>query len=282
MFQQKATLDSALRQKPLAADGVSDRAGQTIRWLGENFDAPIVSAGHARAPLATYEDFLDGGEFKAHLFAQPDLPDGTDTRTCAAFFIGRYVYFLALPLAALHLRDGLRVDIDGRSLLIGFEQVVLGHTEQGRELLVPHLRFTGAFSFCRELSGLRLAIERHLEPLVRHLKAETRLASAAQWRLAGDSIAFAFMAVGEKLGKSAAARDAATALLKHPASPLSNPQMHFVSIPVPGHAEPKSCVARGGCCRYYKVDGGGLCANCILQTEENRLARLTELAVSRA
>ena len=281
MFHDRATTDFAMQQNALSGSGVSGLAARTIRWIGENFDAPLVSAGDASGSFASYADFLEGNELAGLLFAQPDLPSGTDARTCAAFFIGRYAYFLALPLAALHLRDGLTADIDSRSLAVGFEQVVLDHGDHSHELVVPHLRFTGAFSYCTEIGVLREAIENHLEPLIDRLKAETRLSPGAQWRLAGDSIAFAFMGIGEKLGRSDAARDATTALLKHPASPLTNPQMHFVSIPVPGLAEPKSCVARGGCCRYYKVEGGTVCANCVLETEEDRHTRLTELVAAR-
>lgn len=254
---------------------MQDLAADSIRWLGENFEAPLVSTGDRDDAFSSYGDFLESDALRELLYNQPDLPASTDARTCAAFFIGRYAYFLAVPLAALHLRAGLTTDIGSKALSIGFAEIVLDHGDHSHELMVPHLLFSGAFSYCADIGELRLELERHLAPLIDRLHAETRLSPGAQWRLAGDSLAFAFLGVGEKLGDVATARETVTALLKHPASPFTNPQLHFLSIDAPGLSEPRTCVARGGCCRYYKVEGGSLCSNCVLETDENQRTRMS-------
>ncbi|WP_442580069.1 (2Fe-2S)-binding protein [Mesorhizobium sp. ASY16-5R] len=63
-------------------------------------------------------------------------------------------------------------------------------------------------------------------------------------------------------------------ILKQPGSPLFNRQLHYFDLTLrdEGQRELLSWTfrARGGCCRFYTVEGGKLCSTCVLKNAAER------------
>lgn len=115
--------------------------------------------------------------------------------------------------------------------------------------------------------------------LIPCLAEATRLAPAAQWRLIADSVAMAFLEVGQALDQRETAQRKALEILKRKPSPLYNKQLNFVNVAASkgNTTSEKTFVSRGGCCRYYTAPEGSICPSCVLEPPERQRERLTEL-----
>ena len=126
------------------------------------------------------------------------------------------------------------------------------------------------------LDHARRQMETCFRPLIRALHTLTALPANAMWRLVGDSVAAVFLDVGRRLGCEAQAKRDALVILKHPGSPLTNPQMHYFDIVIRQPDNPHQVLAsrsfrsRGGCCRYYTSREGRLCTTCVLLDPADR------------
>jgi hypothetical protein len=113
-------------------------------------------------------------------------------------------------------------------------------------------------------------LEAVLSPLVLRIRAETRLAERAQWRLVADGVASAFQEVGRELGCDALARQRALAAIGR--GRMANPQTGYHRLEVEG--EERHFLKRGGCCRWYTADNAEYCATCVLRRPEEQVAEL--------
>lgn len=246
-----------------------------------------VSARDFFASPAAIDDFL------AHEGA---LYPGADLKGCAAFMMRDYLSILSLVTVPLFLGHRLVPDLAPSRVALRFHDIAQeqdGRTYAVRRAYVRYL--SPAYATDRPDAArhadaravadrpllceqFRAELENHVQLLVGTLKARTGLASGALWRLVGDAIAGRFLDVGEKLGRLEEAKAAALSILKQPGSPLANRQLHFFDIALNDDAGCPLGVwtfrARGGCCRYYTVEGGVLCPTCVLKPAAERDADL--------
>ncbi|MEN0118602.1 MAG: hypothetical protein AAGD15_17890 [Agrobacterium cavarae] len=102
----------------------------------------------------------------------------------------------------------------------------------------------------------RIGIEKHFHLVVDRVHAKTKLSRAAHWRLVGDAIAQRFLDASLRFDAIEAANAAAICILKTPASPLANRELHHVNLTQydrHGKAVRETFRQRGGCCRFYLV-----------------------------
>ena len=189
---------------------------------------------------------------------------GLDRRGGAAFLIGGLSYALTSLMVALRLANGGVPDLSRVAV-----------TLEGRELryrIPEHLSLeaAGPLDIARRLEAV-------LEPLVARIKAETRLAPAAQWRCAADSFASAHLYTGRSLGAEARMRTEAASVINHPCLHMANPQTGYRDVSIhcaDGRDVTQAFLKRGGCCRYYTADGGEYCTACVLRPENEQIERL--------
>ncbi|WP_375056142.1 (2Fe-2S)-binding protein [Zobellella sp. DQSA1] len=210
-------------------------------------------------------------------------PD-TDLKTRCAFLLGRYAWYLALPLAGL-LLGGRLPGFGPAQLALKMEEYSWRH--DGREGTARRL----LLRFCAPYPAdagedaerrLRLGLEAHLAPLVSLLHRRSGLPERGLWCLVADSVAQAFLHAGQRLGCEARAKALALAVLKTPDSPLYNRKTGFIDIALPDPDHPgrelarRSFRTRAGCCRFYTTRGGHYCTTCVREHPENRDRRLRE------
>ncbi|NPD17427.1 (2Fe-2S)-binding protein [Xinfangfangia sp. D13-10-4-6] len=244
------------------------------------------------APWASVSDFIaDDVAMREFLAYEAGFNPQTDQKAAAAFMFMDYSLGLIGMMVPLFLDAGLVPDIDpGRSQLQLRHGVHYhdGKAQEQREVWFrPGARGFATtdraladhpdVDYCPDLTALcdpfRREVEGHLGPLIERLSGVTRLPRRALWRLAADTIAAAFLEEGRALGREAEARGLALQIIREGASPLSNPQVGFFTLSVPddtGGEFAYTFRARGGCCRYYTVEGGGLCKTCVLKPRAAR------------
>ena len=244
-------------------------------WLARELPSLRVSvglSGHGMMPASALSDPRSAA--LAELIGlQKRLLPGADPRTEAAAALGQYCYFLGLAVIAPYLHSGLIIDAAPGNLVFRLEPpdmpgpwrryhmcwlspepapAVVDGPDAGQP--APYL--------------LRSMLEEHIGPLIAALKERSRFGRDAQWRIAGDSIAAAFLEIGKRLGEPQRAAGEALAVLKQEGSPFCNRQLEFITLAVPG-AQPDAPIEetfrlRGGCCRLYRLEGGTLCPTCVL------------------
>lgn len=246
--------------------------------------------------LTAQEFFTSAAAIDDFLAHERALYPGADLKSCAAFMMRDYLSIFSLATVPLFLGHGLVPDLAPTHVALWFHDVL--QEQDGRTFAVrrAHVRYlsqayaTDLPDAARHADGravadrpllceqFRAGLEDHVQPLVVALKARTGLASGALWRLAGDAIAGRFLDVGEKLGRLEEAKAAALLILKQPGSPLANRQLHFFDIELKDDAGCPLGVwtfrARGGCCRYYTLEGGTVCTTCVLKPANERDAEM--------
>lgn len=216
----------------------------------------------------------------------PDL----DRKGQAAYAIGDYSHMLATAFVPLLVGFRMVPDFGPANVEIGFDLKPVEHN--GLPLTERLWRLRLANLACRtdvslptsDLAGdFRCHVEAHMTGLVEALHGESGLSRSALWRLVGDSISQVFLDAGRHFGRIEQAKTDAMAILKSHGSPLANRQMHYFDIEICKPAQPDEVLvsatyrARGGCCRFYTVEGGHLCATCVLQDPVERDLKLERL-----
>ncbi|MGF6173952.1 (2Fe-2S)-binding protein [Ensifer sp. 4252] len=236
---------------------------------------------------ATGDDFLsearfwaeDGGGLEAGLAYQDRFAEGMDDKIRAAHLIAFYSNQLALALGSLYLGAGIVAAVRG----LRFEEFSRVYGER----VVEAKRFH--FSLALPAAGddtpadadaFGETFAAHLAPIVATLKRRTGLSSGAQWRLAADSLAGGFLEIGRALGDEETGMARALAIVTRAGTPLFSDRLCYENITVEigdsaGH-RPLSRVyrLRGGCCLYYRTQGGSYCDSCVLLAPDERRERL--------
>lgn len=244
----------------------------------------ITAAGLFSSP-EELEEFLDyEGSFNP----------GVDLKSRAAFLMSDYCYIFFMATVPLLVGRGLVPDLSPDAVSLQFYTY---HGEHDGEpmtvrrarvrLLSPQIfsdRHAGPFSIVTDHAALcerfRMGVEQHFEPLVEALAKRTGFSKNAQWRLIGDGIAGRFLDVGRRFGCLPEAMASAMAIVKAQGSPLNNRQLGYFDLTLHDSTlkEPFTYTfrARGGCCRYYTVEGAEKCATCVLKSNEERDAILLQ------
>ncbi|WP_455273378.1 IucA/IucC family C-terminal-domain containing protein [Rhizobium herbae] len=223
----------------------------------------------------------DGGMVGCLLDYQNRFAAGMDDRVRGAHLISFYSHHLSIAAAAVCLRTGQVPDLHPDRLAIRFEP------------LAPHDRVSPVetrpsdarrfhFYFRHSLRGddwVSLFHEVFVEsfiPVIEALQGHTGLSPVAQWRLAADGIAGAFLEVGTALGEEERAMTAALAIINRAGSPLSSDGLRFTKIDAVCDGVPieRMFRLRSGCCLYYRTAGGDFCDVCVLLDDETQKGRL--------
>lgn len=289
--------------RPSEADG--DRRIQATHPLRRALAAREASSIEIRAELAGLEPgwvtardfFADDAAIDEFLDYEGSFNRGTDRKACAAFLMTDYAFIFALASVPAFAGFGILPDCSPSRMALSFYQRQQEHDGHAHEVRRAHVRYlstafssqndddarhpdaSGLFDQVAHCDLFRQAIEGHFRSLIAILCARTKLPRAALWRLVADAIAARFLEVGRQLGRIEDAKASAMVILKQPGSPLNNPQLHYFELSVldrDGRAFPYDFRARGGCCRYYTVDGGTLCPTCVLKPPTERDAELRE------
>jgi len=242
---------------------------------------------------------LTGWTTSAALFSSPSALEefldyegsfdpGVDLKSRAAFLMSDYCYIFFMATVPLLVGRSVVPDVSPEAVSLQF---YTHHGEHDGEpmtvrrahvrLLSPQIftdRDAGPFSTVTDHAGLcerfRIGVEQHFHPLVEALAKRTGFSKNAQWRLVGDAIAGRFLDVGRRFGCLTKAMASAMAIVKVQGSPLNNRQLGYFDLTLHDSAlkEPFTYTfrARGGCCRYYTVEGAEKCPTCVLKSHKER------------
>lgn len=240
---------------------------------------------------AFFSDDLAMGEF---LGFEQSLNEGTDLKTAAALLMTDYGYSLAAATVPLFTGFGLVPDLSPASVALSFYTTEELHDGEMHRTRRAHVRFLedvfwqGQLDDAADGERFRVEIERHFRPIIEAIHTRTRLSHAALWRLAADAIAGRFLDSGRQFDTVEAAKAAAMRILKVSGSPLANRQLHYFDLAVLDRYQQEFSYTfrqRGGCCRFYQVEGGEYCPTCVLKDpaerdEELRLAMRRHLGLA--
>ncbi|MDI7863493.1 ferric iron reductase [Rhizobiaceae bacterium n13] len=272
----------------------SEAIGEALSWLTGLWPSLEVTYGTPDADMFSAVDLGDpGSNAVAQLLAyHRQLLPRPDARTLAASVLGQYSYFLGLAAAAPYLLSGTVPDLSAGNLFFRLVAAEEGADAPFRRFhlrllsAVPSMKNAGHFADPPARRALlQQILEDHLRPLVMALRQISSFGRDAQWRIAGDSVAAAFLEIGRRLGETERATAEALAILRQPGSAFRNKQLDFVTLRV---ATPDAGVIeetfrlRGGCCRLYKLDGGSLCPTCVLAEPQWREEQLRRLLLERS
>lgn len=226
--------------------------------------------------------FADDAVISEFLVYAASFNAGTDLKSAAAFMMTDYGYIFSSAIVPLFVGFDIVPDLDPSGFALHFHEVEDEHDGKTIRIRRAHVRYLAEPSPApmdraarQEL--FRRGIEAHYKPLIDMLHAKTGLPRRAMWRLATDSIAGRFLDAGRRYKRLDQAMADAMAVLGHPGSPLHNRQMHFFDLSVLDREQREVSYTfrqRGGCCRYYLVEGGNLCSTCVLEKPERRDDRL--------
>ncbi|MFB4384792.1 ferric iron reductase [Agrobacterium tumefaciens] len=243
-----------------------------------------ADVGPAEEDWTTVQDFFSSeaatGEFLAF---EQSLNKGTDLKTAGALMMTDYGYILAAAAVPLFAGFGIIPELSPASLALSFYVTEELHDGKMHRVRRAHVRFLEPVFWQGQLDDaaagerFRTEIEQHFHPVIDTIHAQTRLSRAALWRLAADAIASRFLDSGRRFGTVEAAKAAAMRILKVAGSPLANRELHYFDLMVlDKHRKEFSYTfrQRGGCCRFYLVEGGEYCPTCVLEAPADRDEKL--------
>lgn len=261
-----------------ARDTYPPHALAAVERLSRLFPEVGFSLGQADGDFSAPATFwAEGGtQVEASIAYQDRFANGMDDRIRAAHLVAFYSHQLSLALGALYLGSGLHAEVTG----LRFEDAIRAH--RGVEVLGKRFHFRldlathgqgGADS-----GAFEPAFVAHLTPIIAVLKRRTGLSSGAQWRLAADSVAGAFLQIGRAVGDEARGIAEALAIVKRRGSPLFSEKLCYEEItavgPAGGERLSRRYRMRGGCCLFYRTEGGSFCDACVLLDPDVRRERL--------
>ncbi|MBP1883424.1 IucA/IucC family C-terminal-domain containing protein [Sinorhizobium mexicanum] len=270
-------MDKAPKLEPEDAQGEGE-ARAAVAWFEAAFPevaCSLILNEDVRLPSAFWAE--GSRDLETCLAYQDRFAAGMDDKVRAAHLIAFYSHQLSLAATAIYLCCGRVPHVTG----LRFE-----HYVRPREAGAVD---AGRFHFCMRLKEVSSSepedadrlfhdlFVAHLKPVIAHLKRRCGLSLRAQWRLAADGLAGAFLEVGRRRGTEAEAIAQALAIVKRAGSPLHSEALCYETIGVAaadGTDLSRTYRIRGGCCLYYRTDGGSYCDSCVLLDPEARRERL--------
>jgi len=258
-------------------------AQAAMAWQAQRFPQVAASLAGDDADFSLVTDIWrkDSAEIADLLDYQGRFAAGMDDRTKGAHLVAFYSHQLSIAAGALYLRTGLVPDLDPGSLAIRFEpyapknagEITLVCPSDARRF---HFRFR-QFRQGRDSASLfHDSFVASLAPVVETVKVRTGLSPVAQWRLAADGIAGAFLEIGAASAQEERAMASALAIVNTEGSPLCSSALRYQKIAaiLGGESVERIFRLRSGCCLYYRTDGGTFCDVCVLLDEETQKSRL--------
>ncbi len=283
---QTETADDIATNHPLAAAFAAQRAF----WPEPEVEIGVLAPGWTTAAGL----FADDATIEDQLSYQASFFTRVDRRSSAAFLISDYCAMFCVTAVPPLVGHGVVPDLSPERYALQFYTRPFEHDGRTAVLRRAHVRLLShAFSTTRMdaashpdatvlaaddalHAAFREAVEAHFTPLLDMLNARTGLPHSAMWRLVADALAVNFLDAGRRYDCLDRAKATAMAVLKHPGSPLTNRQLHYFDVTLRDDTRPERVVAsytfraRGGCCRFYRAEGGSLCSTCVLQRPAER------------
>jgi hypothetical protein len=254
------------------------RAVAATEWLATAFPEVGCSLATSQAVFKSPDSFWSE-QIETCLAYQDRFASGMDDKIRAAHLIAFYSHQFSLAAGAIYLTTGLVPIVPG----LRFE--TYSRALDGRTLEV------GRFHFLVELPSGEGEMEReerdksfhdafvaHLRPVIAVVKRRCGLSTRAQWRLAADGLAGAFLEIGRRRREEEMAIEQALAIVKRAHSPLASRELHYERIDVACNGgeglRSRTYRIRGGCCLFYRAEGGSYCDTCVLLKPQLRRDRL--------
>lgn len=274
-------------------EGVSDHllrsalASQSTLWPDVRTELGAPEPGWITAEGL----FADDAAIEEYLDYEGAFHGSADRKTCAAAMIVDYCYIFSIATVPLFAGFGIVPDLSPSLFALQFYIAPREHDGRILEVRRAHIRYlSSTFSAGGKdnifppnvptltdhdlCSVYRTAVEMHFYPLVTVLHARTGLPRNALWRLVADAIAGRFLDAGRRFDRLEPAKELAMDVLKKPGSPLHNRDLHYFDLALHDNAQRELLTwtfrARGGCCRFYTIEGGKLCSTCVLKNAAER------------
>ncbi|WEX76454.1 ferric iron reductase [Sinorhizobium numidicum] len=271
------------RQGRASSAASGEDAAAAIEWLAAAFPEVACSSDASAAKFIPATAFWRdaSASVEACLAYQNRFASGMDDKVRAAHLIAFYSHQLSLVTVTVFLATGLVPELAGLRFESYLRPVGERTLEASRFHFLVELPQIAAGARPEEAgSRFRDVFVAQLKPVITLLSRRCGLSVRAQWRLAADSLAGAFLEIGRRQGKEAEAIAHALAIVKHQGSPLFTRELHYEEIDaaVPCNdgerALSQTYRMRGGCCLYYRTDAGSYCDSCVLLRPEIRRERL--------
>ncbi len=275
LFEQTETAQDMPAHSPLAAALAAQRAF----WPEPCVDVGPLEPGWMTASAL----FANDAAIEDQLAYQASFFTRVDRRSAAAFLLSDYLSMFCVTAVPPLVGHGLVPDFAPDRYAMKFYSRPFEHDGRTAVMRRAHVRFLsdaivaqGGLGDVALHTAFREAVIAHFTPLLEMLNARTGLPRSAMWRLVADALAVAFLDAGHRYERLDEAKAAAMAVLKHPGSPLTNRQLHYFDVTLRDETCPERVLAsytfraRGGCCRFYRAEGGHLCSTCVLQTPAER------------
>ncbi|WP_234782031.1 (2Fe-2S)-binding protein [Sinorhizobium saheli] len=254
---------------------------EVVEWLAAHFPEVACSLGPLPAGFRSADAFWAeaSADIETCLAYQDRFAAGMDDKIRAAHLIAFYSHQFSLAAGALHLLEG-RVPA-----LTGLRFEGCRRAAGGRIVEASRFHFLfelgkagGEASEKNAAAFFHDAFVAHMKPVIALLKRRCGLSSRAQWRLAADGLAGAFLEIGRRRGGEEGAMERALAIVKRDGSPLFSPELRYEKIEtncgMEEEALSRTYRMRGGCCLFYRSDGGSYCDTCVLLEPELQRERL--------
>lgn len=259
-------------------EGYPPRVLAVVERLCAQFPDAGVSLGPADGAFSAPAGFwaAGGAGIEESLAYQDFFAVGMTDRIRAAHLIAFYSRQVSVVLGALYLGAGVQAEIAG----IRFEDWSRLHQDRAVAGKRYHFQVDLAERLQQpECIGVfERGFTAHLAPVIAILKKRSGLSSGAQWRLAADSLAGAFLEIGRAIGDEARGMAEALAIVKRPGSRLFSEEIGYEEIsatdPASGAQLSRQYRIRCGCCLYFKTEGGSFCDTCVLLEPDDRRVRL--------
>jgi len=269
----------------IGSSPVSDRqqGEAAIAWQAERFPQVAVSLDPGAAGFLSVTDTWcrAGSVIDGLLDYQTRFATGMDDRTKGAHLISFYSHHLGIAAGAVYLKTGLVADLGPGSLAMRFELCEGNDAHRsGKAPPTDARRFHVRFSRCFHSNNGALLFHdlfvEGLTPVIETLQARTGLSPVAQWRLAADGLAGAFLEIGMALGEEERAMATALAIVKKEGSPLLSSALRYERVDAVCKGTPVERIfrLRSGCCLYYRTEGGDFCDVCVLLDDQTQKGRL--------
>lgn len=247
-------------------------AQAAMAWQAQRFPQVAASLAGEGADFPLVTDVWRVSGINDLMDYQGRFAAGMDDRTKGAHLVAFYSHQLSIAAGSIFLRSGLVPDLDPGSLAIRFEPAGDVPLDARRF----HFRFRQFRRGPDSASLFHDGFVASLAPVVETVKARTGLSSVAQWRLAADGIAGAFLEIGAVSAQEEQAMAAALAIINTEGSPLKSDALRYqkVTAILDGVPVERNFRLRSGCCLYYRTDGGTFCDVCVLLDEETQKSRL--------
>lgn len=257
--------------------------------LGSAIDAATSRFGESRyqpclASLSGWSSakafFTDAEAVEEFLSYEASFNPGTDRKAAAAFMLSDYLISLSGLVVPLYLHKQIVPDLEPGKVLVQFR--IEPHSHANRDYQFRRAWFSlpadeGKAVLPAKPEALGEQVELHLRPLIEQLNRLSGLGRSSLWRLVADAIAGRFLEFGRAINEEDDACQLALEVIRRPGSVLSNRQVGYFDLSVPdgsGKLFRYRFRSRGGCCRYYSVEGGKLCKTCVLKPRAERDADL--------